>query len=540
MRTRFFSRCCKKKPALEWALAARRELSAACLAAQDPHTAVAWLADACRMAPQQPGLWLQLGQLLAQQVSEAEAAAALRQGLQSNPDAALLLQAVAEQEMQRQDYAAALPHYQRLNHLLPGSTSVLLNFGFCQEHCLQLEAAVSTYRHALEINPDFMEAHVDLAGLLWRLEDFAGSLAHAQRAAALAPGHPYAVRILGTVLFQLGRLEEAQKYLEQALQLQPDFAIAQIDLAMLQLLAGDMAAGWRTYQKRWNDTTRMTRPDFFRLENEWQGLQQQPLLGKRILVYAEQGFGDVIQFIRYAACLQAEGAQVFCQAPLELVPLLSRMPGLTCLMPAQLLHTHYHVALLDLPLHFESLLPPAPYLSVSDDAQAIWQERLAAWPGKMKIGIAWAGNPAHANHHNRSLYLSDFCGLMALEGVQCFSLQKSVGGRYTDCAPSAAELVDLTPQWQDFEASAAMVSALELVICADSAVAHLAGALGKPVWLLLPPNPDWRWLQHREDSPWYPSMRLFRRAHGQSRADQMQQVLRVLAEHPNPGRLAQA
>lgn len=519
-------------PAPAIAISARCELSQACLAAKDPFTAAAWLADACRLAPQQPALWLQLAQLLAQQLPASQGGAqsrdVLRQGVQANPDAPQLLMVLAERLMQAHDYPGALPLYARLNELVPHDTTTLLNYGYCLEHSHYLHEAAATYREALALNPDFMEAHVDLSGLLWRLADFDGALAHAQQALALAPEHPYAVRILGTALLQLGRLDEARQHLEHALRLKPDFAIAQIDLAMLQLLCGDTAAGWRTYQKRWGDTQRLMRPDFYVAANEWQGPQAQPLQGKRILVYGEQGFGDVIQFMRYASCLQAEGAQVFCQIPLPLVPLIERLPGVQCLLPQQLLHTHYHVALMDLPLHFENAMPPAPYLSVSEPQRAAWQTRLAPWQGQRKIGIAWAGNPVHANHHNRSFYLSDFDPLMALDGVQCFSLQKSDGGSYTDKAVTAQTLVDFTPLWRDFTDSAAQIDALDLVLCVDSAVAHLAGALGKPVWLLLPPNPDWRWLQQGDESPWYPSLRLFRRRHGETRGQQMREVLKAL------------
>lgn len=519
------------RPELSLALQARCELSAACLAASDPHTAAAWLADACRIAPEQPALWLQLARFLGAQNRAEEAGQALQQGLAINPEAPGLLQSAAEHAMQRLDYAAALPLFARLNQLLPNQVGILLNYGYCQEHCLLLQEAVATYRACLQLDANFMEAHVDLAGLLWRLEDFEGSLAHARRAVALAPEHPYAVRILGTALFQGGQIAEARMHLERSLALKPDFAIASIDLAMLQLLCGELDAGWRTYQTRWNDTARLTRPDFYLPHNEWQGPQAQPLEGKRILIYGEQGFGDVIQFIRYAVPLQALGAEVFCQIPLPLVPLAQRMTGLQCLLPQQQLHTHYHVALMDLPLHLPGEPPPAPYLSAAPAALAQWRGHLQGWQGLFKIGIAWAGNPAHANHHNRSAALSLFAPVLALPGVQCFSLQKSAGGDYTDITPEPAALVDLTPQWQDFMDSAAMISALDLVICVDSAVAHLAGALGTPVWLLLPPNPDWRWLQAGESSAWYPSMRLFRREHGEGREAQMARLLQALKAH---------
>jgi ADP-heptose:LPS heptosyltransferase len=152
------------------------------------------------------------------------------------------------------------------------------------------------------------------------------------------------------------------------------------------------------------------------------------------------------------------------------------------------------------------------------------------------VGLAWSGSQAQINNRNRALPLSLFAPLLQRAGVQCFSLQKGDAGAWTDVAPAAQGLVDLTPHWSDFGESAAMIEQLDLVITVDTAIAHLAGALGKPAWILLPPNPDWRWLRDREDSPWYPSARLFRRGFGEPRSAQVQRVLQAFEEWV-PGRL---
>ncbi|MCW5648701.1 MAG: tetratricopeptide repeat protein [Ramlibacter sp.] len=486
-------------------LDARLGLARASAGSGDLWAAVAWLNDACRVAP------------------TARAPA---------HDLASLLLA-------RHQVAQALPVYERLYGALQARDRVtLLHYGFCLEQAGRLDEAAARYREALAQEPDFMEAHVNLAGILWRLEDHAGSLVHAQKAVELAPDHPYAVRILGTALLHLNRLDDAQAALCRALALQPGLALAQIDLALAQLLAGRLEEGWITYRQRWNDTQRMVRPAFFQPALEWPGPGQQPLQGQRVLVYAEQGLGDVIQFIRYAAHLQADGATVHAVVQPELIPLVETMPGVNCFKPGVDIVADWHVALLDLPLHYGTTLAnvPArvPYLRAPAARRTHWQERLAPWQGQPKVGLAWAGAAVQVNNRNRSLPLSDLLPLADQEGVQCFSLQKSDGGGYTDVPPDdvrrTGRLLDFTGDWQDFADSAAMIECLDLVITVDSAVAHLAGALGRPVWVLLPPNPDWRWLLEREDSPWYPGMRLFRRGFGEARAAQVARVASALQE----------
>ena len=195
-------------------------------------------------------------------------------------------------------------------------------------------------------------------------------------------------------------------------------------------------------------------------------------------------------------------------------------------MPGRELAVHAHVAVAELAGRFGTTLDtiPAdvPYLRPPEAAREKWRARLAAWNGRKKIGLAWSGSPVQVNNRNRAVPLSLLLPLARLPGVQCFSLQKGDAGPHTDV--EAPELVDLTGEWADFGDSAAMIGQLDLVITVDTAVAHLAGALGKPVWILLPPNADWRWLLERADSPWYPTARLFRRDFGEDRAAQVRRV----------------
>lgn len=481
---------------------ARLGLARACSGAGDALAAQAWLSDACRIAPQRPEPVVLLAELL----------------------------------LGARQYAQALPLYRRLYHELAArDRATLLHYGYCLEQAGEIDTAIERYREAVLQEPGFVEAHIDLAGVLWRVGDFDGSLAHAQAAVHLAPRHPYAVRMLGAALLHLGRLDDAERQLRQALALQPDFVLAQVDLAFTLLLAGRLEEGWDWYARRWSDTARLARPPFYDPAHEWQG-PRQSLAGRRIAVYAEQGAGDVIQFARYLPLLQQRGATVYAVVPPELVALVEHSyPGVQCLAPGRTLQADLHAALLDLPLRFGTTLqtvPAAvPYLQAPPERARAWRERLARWQDKVKVGLAWSGWQGQVNNRNRATPLSLLLPLLALPGVQGFSLQKGDAGTWTDAQPAPGQLVDFTGDWGDYADSAAMLQQLDLVITVDTSVAHLAGALGKEAWVLLPPNPDFRWLLGRDDSPWYPGMRLFRREFGpQGRARQAASVVQALRQ----------
>ena len=482
-------------------LAARYGLARACVGAGDPLTAIAWISDAQRLAP-----------------------------ADTEP-----LPLLADLFLTTKQYAHALPVYKRLYHDVGLRDRItVLHYAFCLEQTGQLDECILRYREALQLDPNFLEAHVDLAGVLWRVGDFEGSLTHAWKAVNVDPDHPFAVRILGSALLNLNRVAEAEVQLRRALELKPGFHLAELDLAFALLQDGRLHEGWRWYAKRWKDVDRIQRPAFWHQDLEWQGPSVQPAAGKRIAVYAEQGLGDVIQFVRYVPMLQADGATVYGVVPPELVPLVENsIPGFVCLGPGRDLQADYHAALLELPLHYgtgkvEQIPADVPYLKPTEGAMARWRDRLSPWQSKFRIGLAWCGYANQMNNRNRAVHLSELQALLAMPGVQCFSLQKSPGGEYTDIDPGEERLVDLTGEWRDFDDSAAMISQLDLVVTVDTSIAHLTGALGKPGWVLLAPNADWRWLMDREDSPWYPTLRLFRRGFGEGRAVQVGRVVRAL------------
>jgi tetratricopeptide (TPR) repeat protein len=499
----------------------------------DGWAATAWMSDACRLAPRRPELWHELVRMLVTQQREGEVEPALIAAVAANPDDRALLQTQGERYLRRKAYEPALKAYERLHDLKVDEPGVLLNYGFCLEHTGAVERAVGMYRKALERKPDFMEAHVDLSGVLWRIEDFHGALAHARKAAEAAPENAYAVRILGTGYLNLNQLDEAERHLRRALGLQPEFTLAELDLAFTLLLAGRLEEGWPMYARRWRDTERMVRPQFYNEQLEWQGPAVQPAKGKRIAVYAEQGLGDVIQFIRYVRDLQADGATVYGVIQPELIALVEHsFPGVECLKGDRVLQADHHVALLDLPMHYgtrlETIPGGVPYLRAPVDKVQEWALRLPPAEGRLRVGIAWSGSLRQVNNNNRAVRLSQLLPLLEMPQLQCFSLQKGECGVFTDIAPGAPQLVDLTGDWKDFTDSAAMIENLDLVVTVDTSIAHLAGAIGKECWVLLAPNADWRWLLEREDCPWYPTLRLFRRDFGEARARQVARVVDAL------------
>jgi tetratricopeptide (TPR) repeat protein len=503
----------------------------------DGWAATAWMSDACRLAPRRPDLWLMLVRMLVAQQREGEIEAALIAAVAANPDDIGLLGTQGEHYLRKRIYAPALKAYERLHDLGVDEPGVLLNYGFCLEHLGRVEQSVALYGKALEKKPDFMEAHVDLSGVLWRLQDFQGALDHALKAVELAPENPYAIRILGTAYLNFNRLAEAEAQLRRALEVQPEFSLAEIDLAFTLLLAGRLEEGWRYYARRWRDTERMARPPFYNAAMEWQGRSAQPARGKRIAVYAEQGLGDVIQFIRYVRELQADGATVYAVIQPELIGIVeSSFPGVECLKGDKVLQADHHVALLDLPMHYgttlETIPTGGPYLRPPQELVQQWAQRLPPAQGRLRVGLAWSGSLRQVNNNNRAVHLSDLQPLLEMPGLQCFSLQKGECGEFTDIAPDPRRLVDMTGEWKDFNDSAAMIGNLDLVITVDTSIAHLAGAMGKACWVLLAPNADWRWLVDREDCPWYAGMRLFRRGFGEPRAAQVARVVKSVQEAP--------
>jgi hypothetical protein len=312
---------------------------------------------------------------------------------------------------------------------------------------------------------------------------------------------------LGYAYLQMNDPVAAVRSLERAVMLAPEYFDAHWLLSHAYLLAGRMAEGWREYEWRWKKVDSTLYPAL--ALPRWDGTA---LEGKAILLFTEQGYGDAIQCIRYAPAVAALGGSLIVECQPELVRLFRSVEGIDQVIPrgSRLPHVDVQSPLMSLPMYFLpspiDAVSRVPYLRVEPETIAEWEAKLGSQSTGFRAGLAWAGNPRHRNDINRSIDPELLGILGSVEGVTYFSLQKE-----RDVAVSLQpSLRDLSDECHDFHATAALIESLDLVITVDTAVAHLAGALGKPVWTLLPYAPDWRWLLEREDTPWYPGMRLFR------------------------------
>jgi Flp pilus assembly protein TadD len=374
--------------------------------------------------------------------------------------------------------------------------------------------AEASCREALRLRPNYPEAHYNLGVALRDLGRPAEAEASCREALRLRPNYPEAHYNLGVALRDLGRPAEAEASFREALRLRPNYPEAHYNLGAALLLAGRFEEGWKEYEWRWKSktftTTTVIPPRDFSAPL-WRG---EAIGGRTILLHAVQGLGDTLQFCRYAP-LMVGGAGIILEVQAPLVRLLSRLPGVEEIVARgdRLPPFDLHCPLMSLPDAFGTTLdtiPAAtPYLSADPALAANWQERLVGLDG-LRIGLAWAGEQRAVVDRRRSIALKALAPLGEVSGVSFVSLQKDGPAAQAADPPHGMMLHDFTADLHDFEDTAALIVNLDLVISVDTSVAHLAGALGKPVWLLNRFDTDWRWLLNRDDSPWYPTLRQFR------------------------------
>jgi hypothetical protein len=342
-------------------------------------------------------------------------------------------------------------------------------------------------------------------------------MAYYQKALQLNPTNDEVYLGLGAVSYQKGKPNESIGYYKKALQLNPNNANTHFNLGCTLLLSGNLKKGWREYEWRWQIKEHRNYNCFHRPSDFSQPLVNTThLAGITVLIYAEQGLGDEIQFIRYASLLDQCGANVIIECHRELYTLFQSVKHIKqCIAQGQALpNFDMQCPLLTLPFIFDTTLDniPAkvPYLTVNPTLIQKWQERIPKDYSKLKVGLVWSGNPKNIKLKYKSFPLDTFMPLLKLDNVVFYSLQKGKASEQSKNLPQGTQLVDLADEICDFSDTASLIQILDLVVSVDTAVAHLAGALGKPVWTLLPFMPDWRWMLNREDTPWYPTMRLFR------------------------------
>lgn len=476
--------------------------------------ALARFQEAARLDPADENIQLNLA--IAQRETNRldESAATLERLLDNNPNHVDALNNLAVTYCRREMFERALECLGQAVRRNPDFAAAYNNLGITLAHLRRYEEAIDAYRRALAIQPDHAEAYSNL-GISLTLEGrHEEALASFGKALSLRPNYPEALNNQGIALKEIGRPLEALAGYEQALALKPDYADAHLNRAFARLQRGEFEPGWQEYEWRWKHKPGRRRRF---AQPEWDG---SPLEGKSILLDCEQGLGDTLQFIRYATLVYQRGGRVVVRCPRALAKLLGRTSGIDQLVTDQddLPAFDYHVALMSLPRVLRTTLDTVPnqvpYLFADPMLIEHWAAVTDAIRG-IKVGINWQGNSRYQGDRNRSLPVASMAPLADAPDVCLISLQKGPGreqlaqldGRFRVRDLVGADFDEANGAFMD---TAALMMGLDVIVTSDTAIAHLAGALGRPVWVALPYSADWRWLADRNDSPWYPTMRLYR------------------------------
>ena len=414
--------------------------------------------------------------------------------------------------------------------LNPAAPEYYSNLGNVLKEAGTLEEAIGCYQRAISLRPEFADAHYNLGNAFLQGDRLEEAVAAYRESIRIRPDFlPVCVNI-GNALRSLGRVREAIGFYDKVHEGAADFAEARWNRAIALLLSGELAEGWDAYECRWNLERAKPRLRNF-TQPAWDGSNA---AGRRILLHAEQGFGDTIQFIRYAPMVAALGARVIVECQPELTKVASRIDGMVQVVPAgdALPEFDAHLPLLALPRIFRTTLKSVPsqvpYLSADPALARQWTSRLPRRKGVLKVGLVWAGGTSDPK---RDCSLAQLAALAdAAPGAAFVSLQKGGAAAQAASPPAHMTLLDVGGRLSEFADTAAVISKLDLVISIDTSVLHLAGALGKPAWALLRYAPDWRWLLGRADSPWYPTMRLFRQTVPGAWQEPIGEMARALAQ----------
>ena len=506
------------------------------------------------------GLHLQ-GVIAHQRQNHAAAIELLDRAIQQNPRSALAHLNRGNTLKEMGNLKQAIANYKQAVAIHPGYAEAYVNLGIALQESQQADQALICFRQAIALKPDFAEAFFALGNALQDCGQTDAALVSLLEATRLRPGFVAAYCNLGNLLRELGRFDDAVAVFAEAIRAQPDFAVAYCNLGNVQkemqqfrlaiasytqatalnpdfaeahwnqslvhLLLGEFEAAWPLFEWRWKaKKNNISLPDFRR--PLWLG--EPALSGKTILICWEQGFGDTIQFCRYASLVQTLGAKVLLVVPPPLVPLLKTLDGVDQVLGPDepISDFDFYCPLMSLPLAFHTTLYtiPAPkaYLHTNEGKSSFWAAKLPP-TGRKRVGIAWSGS---TTNKSRSVPLAELI-LHLPKHLDYVCIQKDVTA-VERAILSNANMYCFEQDVADFSDTAALCGLMDMVISIDTSAAHLAGALGKQTWVLLPQLPDWRWLLERADTPWYPSMRLYRQVQLGVWEPVLQRVAQDLAE----------
>jgi tetratricopeptide (TPR) repeat protein len=455
--------------------------------------------------PKQPFYHSNLGNALRAQNKLDEARGSFERAIEIDPNNHESCYNLGNILLTQKKHDEAAASYKRALAIKPGYVDALCNLGAVYRQQNKLDEAIDCFERALALKSDHPDLCCNLGDALHGQGKVEQAVVWYKRTLVLDSNHYKACNCLCNANFDLGNLDESVAWCNRTLAIKPDYGDALMNQCLLQLLQGDYAAGWRNYEVRWKVYT----PRLF-AQPLWLGAE---LKGARILLYAEQGLGDSLQFLRYVPMVQAAGGRVMLDLPANLRRIAAELPGLAALMSTgePLPPFDCRCPLMSLPLAFgttlETIPARTPYLAAPPKALATAAN--LSWPASgLRVGIAWTGNPSHPKNRARSIPLELLEPLFGLEGIHFFSLQ--MGPAAAELAARKTSVIDLAPVTGDMADTAAQMANLDVVISIDTSMAHLAGALARPLWVLLSHTPDWRWLLDREDCPWYPTARLFR------------------------------
>jgi tetratricopeptide (TPR) repeat protein len=470
------------------------------------------ISAALKVNPRVPDVWVNHGLVLHALKRDQEALESFDKALALKPDDAGAFNHRGNVLLGLGRAADALAAFDRMLALVPRHPEARLNRGIALAGLERYEEAIAEFDSAVAAAPANPVAHYNRGIALFSLGRYADAVASYDRALSATPDHVKALNNRGLALQALNRYPEALTSYGRALELQKDYADAHFNQALALLTVGDFRRGFEKYEWRWRRTG-------MPLERRGHGrplwLGEYPLQRKTILLQAEQGLGDTIQFARYVPVLARTGAKVVLEVQPELVPLLKQVEGAASVVPRgqplPAFDVHCPLGSLPLALKTEPATVPAeiPYVKADETRIAKWRARIGGGD-RPKVAVAWSGNVRHSNDRNRSIALSQLAPLWSTDRVRFFGIQRELRSQDSNLLAGEARVTPVGSELDDFADTAAVLALVDLVITVDTSVAHLAGAMGRPVWILLPFSPDWRWALEGESSRWYPSARLFR------------------------------